>query len=379
MRPFELRLGKLFSTLKDHNVETEKVVLQSKYALNYIFADLYSPPPEELGVFAIIIDMNTMELDAYVSSLEYYRIVETYSYVQNLAVHPVAPSTMGIEFDTEIVDVKDMKNNIARVCKESRRISVDSNEICGNDSSSIRIDIRSIIKKIRRNKSEEEVKMIRKAIEIAEKAIEDTIPRIKNGLSEQVIAGLIESRARELGAEGFAFSTIVAIGANTSKPHHIPSSTIFRGNEPIVIDFGVRVHGYVSDITRIILPSNPQKEAGTIRDFANIISDAIDSSIQCLKVGERYSNIDEVARSVLMKSNIHRYFVHGLGHGIGVDVHEEPRISKASDHEVELGDVITIEPGIYMHKKFGIRIEDDVYVAPSRPIKLTSLRRVIEL
>lgn len=379
MRLFELRLNKLITALKNHNIDTERVVLQSKYALSYIFADLYNPPPEELSVFTATIDMNTMMLEVYVASLEYYRFVETYGYLQNLVVHPVAPLSIGIEFDREIVDIKDMKNAIARLCRDSKRVSVDSGEVCGNDSSNIRIDIRSIIRKIRRSKTEEEVNAIRKAVEVAEKAIENAISELESGLSEQAIAGLIESRARELGAEGFAFSTIVAVGVNTSKPHHTPSSMEFRGREPILIDFGVRINGYVSDITRIILPSSLQRESEVVRDLISVVSDAIDSSIRHLKIGERYSDVDEMARSILMKSNVHRYFIHGLGHGIGVDVHEEPRITKNSEHEVESGDVVTVEPGIYIYKKFGIRIEDDVYITPSKPIKLTSLERVIEL
>ncbi len=378
MELFKLRLNKLLNALKNFNVEVEKIILQGKYTLNYIFADLYNPPPEELGIFSAILDMNTMELDVYVSSLEYYRVVEAYSRIKNLIVHPVAPLAMGIELDTKVIDISDMRNILKKICRESRKISIDSIDVCENDVS-VRIDIRNIVRKVRRNKTEEEVDVIRRAIRITERAIEDTISRLENGFNEQIIAGLLESRARELGAEGFAFSTIVAIESNTSKPHHIPSSTMFRGGEPIIIDFGVRIHGYVSDITRTILPSNLQKEYENMREYANIVSDAIDDSILYLKVGEKYSNIDEIARSVLMKSNIHKYFVHNLGHGIGVDVHEEPRISKASDHEVELGDVITIEPGIYIRGKFGIRIEDDVHITPSGPVKLTSLKRVIEL
>ncbi|MEM0153970.1 MAG: M24 family metallopeptidase [Ignisphaera sp.] len=378
MELFELRLNKLFNALKIHNIEVERIILQGKQTLTYIFAELYNPPPEELGIFAVIIDMNTMELSVYVSSLEYYRVTETYGYIKNLVIHPVAPLDMGIEFDTKVIDINDMKNILKKVCREAKKISTDGTDTCEGDAN-IHVDVRNLVKKIRRNKSEEEVNMIKRAAEIAEKAIEDTIPRLENGLSERTIAGLIENRARELGAEGFAFSSIIAVGSNTSKPHHIPGSTVFRGNEPIIIDFGVRFQGYVSDITRIILPSNLQKEYELVKSFANTIIDAIDSSIRCLRIGEKYSYIDGVARDVLMKSSIHKHFIHGLGHGIGIDVHEEPRISKTSIHEVELGDVVTIEPGVYIYKKFGIRIEDDVYVTLSGPIKLTSLKRIIEL
>uniref|UniRef100_A0A7C5XMV2 M24 family metallopeptidase n=1 Tax=Ignisphaera aggregans TaxID=334771 RepID=A0A7C5XMV2_9CREN len=378
MELFELRLNKIFKALKDHNIDTEKILLKDTQTLRYVFAELYNPPPEELSIHSLIIDTNTMELNVYVSALDYYRVIETYEQVKNLVVHPVAPSVLDIELNTKITDISDIKTLLKRICKESKKVSVDTFEICDTNST-ICIDIRNVIRKVKRNKSEEEVYIIGKAIEITEKSIESVIPELKNGMNERTIAGLIESKAREFGADGFAFNSIVAIGNNTSKPHHIPGSTSFKGNEPIIVDFGVRYRGYVSDITRVILPCNLSKEYEQIKKFIEAIIDAMDNSIKSLKIGEKYSYVDEVARNSLMKQNMHRYFLHNLGHGIGVDVHEEPKISKVTSHEVEIGDVITIEPGIYIDRKFGVRIEDDIYITPSGPLKLTSLKRVIEL
>ncbi|MEM4848523.1 MAG: M24 family metallopeptidase, partial [Ignisphaera sp.] len=238
------------------------------------------------------------------------------------------------------------------------------------------VDIRQAIRYIRRSKSIEEIEIIRKAVEITERSIELTASSIKQGLSEIAIASVLERFARELGAEGFAFSTIVAVGENTAKPHHISSHKIFSGTEPILIDFGVRVSGYVSDITRILIPSNVDK---SYVELIKIVDSARLNAISAIKSGTSCNDIDLVARSTLKVHNIHQFFIHGLGHGVGVDVHEEPRLGQTSkDHLIE-GDVVTVEPGVYIHGKYGVRIEDLVVVHKDGAHILSKGPKVLEI
>jgi Xaa-Pro aminopeptidase len=185
--------------------------------------------------------------------------------------------------------------------------------------------------------------------------------------------------AMALGAEGIAFSPIVAIGKNTAKPHHIVQSTVFNGCEPILIDFGVRVRGYVSDVTRMILPKRLCSEYVDVEGDALLISEVIDSVIVNMKPNTTASAIDSVARDKLKERGLDAYFIHGLGHGIGVDVHEPPRISSNSRDTLLPGDTITVEPGVYFFNKYGVRIEEDVYVDENGGKFLTTSPRTLYL
>ena len=221
--------------------------------------------------------------------------------------------------------------------------------------------------------------MIRNAVSITEKAIKDLVTMISIGVSEKELAGKLMELAMQYGADGIAFSPIVAIGKNTSKPHHVPQNTRFEGREPILIDFGVRFRGYVSDITRMIIPKELESTYSQVVSFAEELSEFIDIAVSEIKPNVKANYIDSIVRDKLKERGLATYFIHGLGHGIGVEVHEAPRISPISTDEIFVGDVLTIEPGIYIHNKFGVRIEEDVYIDNTGSKVLTSLQRIIQI
>lgn len=236
-----------------------------------------------------------------------------------------------------------------------------------------------LIKRIRSIKDEKEIELIKRAVDIAEKAFEEFIPRIDPGLSELELAGILEKYLREMGSQGFAFSTIVAIGKNTSYPHYIPKeSIVFTGSEPILIDFGARYMGYVSDITRMIIPSKLKRDK-EFMEIVECVESALDRALALIREGIKACNVDAEARRFIEEKGYGRYFVHGLGHGLGVDVHEEPRIAPSNEEELISNQVFTVEPGIYLANKFGVRIEEDVVVKSTYTQILTTLPRIIEI
>ncbi len=375
MNLFKNRISKIVRAIRDVGINGNIAIFKSKESLAYIFAEIYNPPPNEISVFASILHLDTLDIDIYVSALDFYRVEEVYR-DEGINIYPVASRDMGLYLGVDIIDHEKLNSIIHEYIKKNRIIMIDESMQC---TDSICIDIRGLIRRCRRSKDQAEADIIGKAVRITERALDSILSEIVTGIDEKTIAALIEKKAREFGADGFAFGSIVAIGINTSKPHHIPTLQKFTGYEPILIDFGVRVQGYVSDITRMIIPNKLGEIYNDLEDNINIIDEAIDEALKVIGQDIMCKNVDYIARNVLKKRGLDKYFLHGLGHGIGIDVHEEPRLSPRSDHKLINGDVITIEPGIYIKGKYGIRIEEDIYVTLNTYKKLTTLSRVLRL
>jgi len=370
---FKLKLNRLVRYLTDAlEFDVDFIVLKNTNSLKYVFSEIYYPPPEEIAVHRVLFDVRSNSIDIYVSPLEHYRIQEIYG-DSDANVYSVLSSCIDIPQDIKCVEKSSLDSILMGKDSRYKRVAIDDTSIC---EETICIDISKIIRKIRRTKMVEELEIIKKAVEIAETALQNVVPCIIQGISELMLASLIENEARKLGAEGFAFSPIIAIGENAAKPHHIPSKRSFTGREPILVDFGVRISGYVCDITRVIMPKNINSEYSKILD---IIEDAVEYAISLAREGTECSKIDEEVRNMFKKLDLHRYFLHGLGHGIGIDVHEEPRITRSSKDILIEGDVITIEPGIYVYGKYGFRLEDDILVSKNGCDVFSKTKRVLEL
>ena len=216
-----------------------------------------------------------------------------------------------------------------------------------------------LVEELREIKTEEELIRIRKAVDIAERAFQKTLKSIKPGVSENDIAGELEYNMRLLGAEGPAFSTIVASGERGAMPHGIASEKKINKGELIVIDFGAIYKGYCSDLTRTV-------GLGIINNlFKNrykVVYEAQKRAISSIRSGAILSVPDKKARNYLKKHRMEKYFTHGLGHGIGMEVHEKPSISIKMKGLFKSGMVVTAEPGIYFKGEAGIRIENDIIV-----------------
>ena len=206
-------------------------------------------------------------------------------------------------------------------------------------------------------KSEAELQIIKKACAIAETALKNTLPVIKRGVTESEIAARLEYEMKVSGASSPSFQTIVAFGENAAVPHHETGETKLSDNKAVLIDFGAKYKGYCSDMTRTFFYG---KADGEFKKAYSATLEAHVSAAENIRAGMTGAEADGIARGALIKAGFGEYFTHSLGHGVGVKIHEEPRLSKKSDKTLENGNVFSIEPGVYLNGKFGIRIEDTV-------------------
>jgi len=216
---------------------------------------------------------------------------------------------------------------------------------------------------LRTVKDEDEMKAIREAVKITLIGEESLPDLIIQGKKEGDAAAELDLILRKNGAQCTAFPTIVAAGEHASYSHHDPSQRKIGRNEPVIVDFGVYFDGYCSDITRTIITGpNPEME-----EIYDLVSEAQHESMRIIKPGIRYREVDEMSRQHFRSKGQARYFVHSVGHGMGLDVHEnitiEPTsINLLSDNRVKEGNVFTVEPGLYFPGRGGVRIEDDILV-----------------
>jgi Xaa-Pro aminopeptidase len=216
-----------------------------------------------------------------------------------------------------------------------------------------------VIERIAAVKDESEIRSIRKAVEITDRTFRDILGLIRPGVRELDLAAEISYRQRKLGAERDAFDTIVASGPRSALPHgHATAKKIARG-ELLTLDFGCVVDGYHSDMTRTVGVGRLPAEA---RGIYALVLDAQRAAVDAAAAGIRTKDLDAVARGVVKKGGHERHFRHSLGHGIGLQIHEAPRISVQSRAVLEAGNVVTIEPGVYIPGVGGVRIEDDVVI-----------------
>jgi len=232
-------------------------------------------------------------------------------------------------------------------------------------------DVSDALAACRRKKSQEEVELIRKAAEQAGKAFLNTLNEIKPGIKETEVAARLEYEMRLLGAEGGWGNTgfIVASGERSALPHGRPTLREWQKGEWATIDFGARYEGYVSDITRNVYLGSPSKKAVEIH---SLLCMAHIEAVSKIKPGVPAKDVDAAARQILANRGLDKYFTHGLGHGIGLEVHEMPRLSSKSVEMLEEGDVVTVEPGVYIEGYGGMRVEDDYLVTGSGAQRLTA-------
>jgi Xaa-Pro aminopeptidase len=215
---------------------------------------------------------------------------------------------------------------------------------------------------LRQAKTDSEVDAISHAVVIAEQAFKATLKFIRPGRSEQEVAAKLDYEMRRRGATGSAFGPIVASGPNASLPHHEPGSRLLEANEGILIDWGARADWYVSDLTRMVwLGRIPPR----MRKICDVVTEALAAGIDAVVPGKAGRQVDAAARKVITNAGFGKQFGHALGHGIGLMVHESPRLAKTSEDELEPGMVVTIEPGIYLPGVGGVRLEEDVLVTES--------------
>ena len=211
----------------------------------------------------------------------------------------------------------------------------------------------------RASKSPEEIKLIRKALKITEEALGNAWDMLKPGLTEREVAFFLESEFRRLGAEGPSFETIMASGPNGALPHACPGSKKIKTGETVIIDCGARYNGYCADITRTKIIGRPHKWQ---KEIYTVVHQAQKMAIAAIAPGKVASEVDRVARDYIKSQGFGDYFGHGLGHGVGLAVHESPSLSPHNSRPLVEGEIITVEPGIYLPGLGGVRLEQMVLV-----------------
>ena len=217
-------------------------------------------------------------------------------------------------------------------------------------------------------KEEIEVERIVAAQRIAEKALEEILPLIKPGAVEREVAAELDYRMARLGSTGVSFPTIFVSGAKSSLPHGTPGDKKIEAGDFVTIDFGAMVGGYHSDMTRTFAVGYATDEMKKVYDT---VLRAQLAGIEAMAEGVPGSQVDKAARDIIEQAGYGPYFGHGLGHSLGLNIHESPRAAKTYHRELVQGNIITIEPGIYLPGKFGVRIEDMVYLAADGKRNLT--------
>lgn len=228
----------------------------------------------------------------------------------------------------------------------------------------------SIVEKLRIIKDENELILIKKAIEIAEEAFTQLLPEIKAGVSEKELARNLEDYMRRLGAEGASFPIIIASGKRSALPHGNASDKLLDYGDLVTFDFGAKYQGYISDITRTLAIGEVDEQQ---QEIYEIVLEAQLNALANIKPGMTGIDADLFTRDVITGYGYGENYGHGTGHGIGLDVHEAPTVSARGKETLKPGMVITIEPGIYLAAVGGVRIEDDVLVTDTGLEILTKL------
>ncbi len=234
------------------------------------------------------------------------------------------------------------------------------------------------VEQLRWVKDDEELGYLRAAQEATDQAFEDILESLAVGQTELAVARELERLLRRDGADGLSFDSIVAFGENAAEPHHEPNRRVLEEGDVIKVDFGALCAGYHADMTRTVAFGEPASELKKVHD---VVKQSQHAGIDAVRAGASGGDIDDAARSVIEDAGYGSYFTHGLGHGVGLDIHEGPRLGKQhGDQILPAGAVVTVEPGIYIPGLGGVRIEDMVEVTDDGCRVLgTSSRDLIEL
>jgi Xaa-Pro aminopeptidase len=217
----------------------------------------------------------------------------------------------------------------------------------------------NMVETLRQIKSEDEIQRTIKALRCAEKAFSETMDAIRPGMTEKQVAWAMEKAMRSAGAQGLSFPVIVASGPNSALPHAVPTDRKLARGEPVLVDWGARLDGYCSDTTRTVVMGQPDDRFTQV--YETVVA-ARDMAIAAIKAGADGTAVDKIARDHIGENGFAGKFGHSLGHGTGLAVHENPRLSPVKNDRLEAGMIVTVEPGIYLPGLGGVRMENQVVV-----------------
>ena len=253
---------------------------------------------------------------------------------------------------------------------ESQHMTVDSHSAflkaideAESGAGTVLVEVADSLDQVRATKYGEEMSLLAQAIEITDQAFEEVASSIEAGMTEGQVAWRLEVAMRERGAEAMAFDIIVGAGPNAALPHHLADDTVIREGEPIVIDMGARFEGYCADLTRTVVLGAPDEK---FREVYGIVLQAQLAAEEQVRPGMTGEEVDAISRGIIADAGHGDHFGHSLGHGVGLAVHEYPRVGPRAQECIEDGMVFTIEPGIYLSDWGGVRIEDIVVMENGR-------------
>jgi len=239
------------------------------------------------------------------------------------------------------------------------------------------VRLAGVVEELRATKDAEEIERLRNAVEMSSALFRPLLRHLRPAASELSVAARLEYSARRSGAEGMSFETIVASGVRSALPHGVASSALLPSAGFVVLDYGVVLDGYCSDMTRTV---HVGKADGDERGIYAAVLEAQLTAISAVRPGATAGEVDAAARKVLKRARLDRYFTHSTGHGVGLEIHEQPRLGAGVETVLEPGMVITIEPGVYLPERFGVRIEDMLLVTGTGYEVLTPVgKELIEL
>lgn len=320
------------------------------------------------GILTII---NRDGITTVVPVLDYYRAKEI---LQDNEVKVIGYASYSISApeDIEMISRDALFSMI--IGNGNRVIAIDearnwlTSEIRSKAPNAAIIDVSDELSDIRSIKMQEEIELMSRAAKITLDSIRDVLEEGLSGRRERDVAASMYRHMIEKGSNGVAFEPIIGSGGNGAKPHHTYSDKVIQNTEAVVMDVGARYMLYCADITRTMLLEESDKLA---MDVYSAVKDAHDQAIKAIKPGIKASDVDAVARKVLAEYGLSKYFMHSLGHGVGIEVHERPFISPSSDDVLRENQVITIEPGVYIKDRIGVRIEDMVLVTSTGAIVIS--------
>lgn len=293
-----------------------------------------------------------------------YHIVD--SRYTEIALKYAAKSNLEvIEINTSFMDEIEKiisKHNIKSLLFENETISYSKYIQLKEKNKNIEfINLSNQLMKLRNIKDIEEIKLIKEANNIAEKSFLELLPEVKAGKTEKELAALFDYIMSKNGSDGVSFDTILLTGEHTSMPHGVPDDRVIKDGDFVLFDFGATKNGYHSDMTRTVAVGHATDE---MEEMYNLVLKAQIAGIKALNDGVKCADVYRSAYDVLETKEMGKYFRHSLGHGVGLDIHEGYNASPKSKDIFEVGNVTSIEPGIYIPDKFGIRIEDLLYISP---------------
>jgi Xaa-Pro aminopeptidase len=289
---------------------------------------------------------------------------QAHTEVEGAAVHVVENG-----LDSGVSD-EGLLDDVSSVAFQADSVSVARRDALVEEHASVQwTPVPKVLTRLRASKEESEVNRIRSAQSITEAVFDEVVDLIAPGMTEREVAAEIVYRHRSRGASSMSFDPIVASGPNAARPHARPTDRTLRQGELVVIDMGGIDDGYASDMTRTVALGDPGSSA---REGYAAVLRAQRAALNAAQAGMTGEELDAAARSVLDQAGLDEFFTHGLGHGIGLQVHEWPRVSHTSDVELTEGACVTIEPGVYVpDENYGVRIEDIIVLRDGGSENLT--------